>query len=501
MSLTKLASVLLMSVLAAPLLAAERSDIGLSAGGTVIERLRVDGPGPSSLPTVLLIGGLDGPGESAARVEKAVAAFAKLKHPRFRLLAVPLANPEARPLRFPPSGVAYRENVESNVLWRWIGVQAPDLVLIAGDDDHGLAQALSNNVVAEVGRIPARVVPAGHDLLDVKAAALAPSEAHREMDRRRARTPRQLAEELAKYYGHDFDQPWYIQAIALIGQVRLGHLDEVQRLVEPYVDGTRDSLARANSLVLAGHMIFTELARRTGDARYVQMVRKVADLGFEQDGSLKESMPYHDQYSDSVFMGTVMPAQAGGLTGERKYFDVAARHIAFMQKIVLRPDGLYRHQPLTDAAWARGNAFPAMGLALALAEFPHDHPAYAKLLADFQSHMRVLAKWQTPDGLWRNVVDYPGAYPELSATAMIGWAMLRGVRSGWMPAAEFQPRVDKAWQAVLERIGPEGHVVDGCESTLKMKSVEEYLHRAAILGPDPRTGAMALLFATERMTH
>ncbi len=54
---------------------------------------------------------------------------------------------------------------------------------------------------------------------------------------------------------------------------------------------------------------------------------------------------------------------------------------------------------------------------------------------------------------------------------------------------------------MLSRVGPQGHVVDGCESTLKMKSTEEYLHRAAILGPDPRSGAMALLFATEMMAR
>jgi rhamnogalacturonyl hydrolase YesR len=383
------------------------------------------------------------------------------------------------------------------VLWRWIGTHAPDLVLIVGTQDSGLAQALSNTVVAEVGRVPARSIPSAHALLALKSADIPPSEAHRELERRRARTPRDLADELAHYYGHDFDPPWYIQAIALIAQIRLGHIDEVKRLAEPYVDGTKNSLERPNSLVLAGHMVFTELARRTNDPRYVPMARKVADLGFNADGTMKESMPYHDEYSDSIFMGTVMPAQAGALTGERKYFDLAARHVAFMQKIVLRPDGLYRHQPLTDAAWGRGNAFAAIGLALALSEFPHDHPEYPRLLRDFQSHMTALARMQTSDGLWRNVIDYPGAYPEFSATAMIGFSMLRGIRNGWLPAAEFQPRIDKAWQAVRERVGPEGNVVDGCESTARMKSLDEYLKRAAILGPDPRSGAMALLFATE----
>jgi unsaturated rhamnogalacturonyl hydrolase len=344
--------------------AAERMDIGLSTKGTVIERVLVPGA-PASDRTVLFVGGIAGPDETTRQVEAAVRELEKIKPARrpFRLLAIPLANPDGTALQFPPSGIAYREHIESHALWRWIGIQAPDLVLIAGEQDFGLARALSENVVAEVGRVPARLVSALP-----KAAALgdiAVSEAHQELNRRRARTPRQLADELAQYYGRDFDQPWYIQAIALIARAELGQVDDVRRLAEPYVNGTKNSLDRPNSLVLAGHMVFTDLARRTGDPRYVQRVRQAADLGFEPDGTMKESMPYHDQYSDSVFMGTIIAAQAGALTGEQKYFDLAARHVAFMQNIVLRPDGLYRHQPLTDAAWGRGNAFPAIGLALA----------------------------------------------------------------------------------------------------------------------------------------
>src|SRR5262249_51660642 len=152
----------------------------------------------------------------------------------------------------------------------------------------------------------------------------------------------------------------------LIAQIRLGHLDEVRRLAEPYVDGTKDSLARPSSLGLAGHLVFAELARRTGDPRYVQLVKKIGDLGFEADGRMKESMPYHAEYSASLFMGTAIAAAAGALTQDRKYFDLAARHVAFMQKLVLRPDGLSRHSPATQAAWGRGNGFPAIGLALAL---------------------------------------------------------------------------------------------------------------------------------------
>jgi unsaturated rhamnogalacturonyl hydrolase len=496
--------VALFALISTPLSAAESLDIGLTSKSTRIEGFAVAAGTPptdearsASLPTVILIGGLHGTDESVDRVRKALATYDRQKPTRrsFNLIAIPLANPDAVPLTFPPTGVAYKENSEAHALWRWIGLHAPDLVLIASDNDFDLANALSTNAVAGMGKIPSRKLTPKESPLKLAAKDIPQSEAHRELNRRLARTPRQLADELARHYGHDFDQPLYIQALALIARIRLGDLDDVKRLTEPYVDGTRNSLQRPNSLVLAGHLVFTELARRTGDTRYVQMVKKTADLGFEADGQMKESMPYHDQYSDSVFMGTVIAAQAGALTGDRKYFDLAARHVAYMQKLVLRPDGLYRHSPATDAAWARGNGFPAIGLALTLPEFPNDHPAYAQLVRDFQSHMAVLARYQDRDGLWRNVVDYPGAFPEVSATAMIGFSMLQGVKHGWLETATYRPMIDKAWRAVLGRTGAEGHMADACESTLKLKTVEDYLRRAALLGPDPRAGAMALTFA------
>jgi unsaturated rhamnogalacturonyl hydrolase len=489
---------LLIALLSTTAVSAPHSlEIGLSGRSARIEGTVAAASIDLDAPTLLLVGGLSGADASVGAVHAAALKLGR-RHPQgLRVLAIELANPDGATLQFPPTGTAYREHPESHALWRWIGMHAPDLVLIVGRDEAQLANALSSSAVAEVGRIPARSVEASGDVASVLPAELALSEAHRELQRRRARTPLGLATELAQYYGHEFQQPLYIEAIALIAQLRLGHLAEVRALAEPYVDGSRDSLERPNSLVLAGHMLFTELARRTGDPRYVQRVRAAADLGFDAAGNMKEAMPYHNEFSDSLFMGTTILAQAGALTGEGKYFDMAARHVAFMQKLDLRADGLYRHQPATDAAWARGNAFPAIGLALTLSEFPRTHPQYGTLLESYRRHMGVLAHYQTEEGLWRNVVDYPGAYPELSATAMIAFAMQRGIERGWLDAPHYRAVVERAWRAVLERVGAEGHLVDVCESTARMGSLDEYLKRAAILGPDPRGGAMVMLLATE----
>src|SRR5690606_21484236 len=151
------------------------------------------------------------------------------------------------------------------------------------------------------------------ELAALDASNVPRSEAGRELERRRARTPRDLALELTEHYGLDFDRPWYIEALALRAQLALGRVELVRDLAEPYVSGERDSLERPNALAMAGHLIFGDLARATGDARYAALVRRVADLGFDDSGAMLESMPYHGEYSDSVFMGTVSLAQAGAL--------------------------------------------------------------------------------------------------------------------------------------------------------------------------------------------
>jgi rhamnogalacturonyl hydrolase YesR len=484
-------------LLPAPAAAGERWTIGLSTTGAPIEAVVVSGRGASS-PTVVLVGGVQRTDESSDAVSREAAAFEQIpeRQREFRLIAIARANPNGQPLQFPPSGVAYREQIESHVLWRWLGTHAPDLVLVAGPD-AGLVDALSQNVVIDVGRIPVRAVDAAARLLP-SVTGITISNAHQEIERRLARSPRALGEELARIYGHEFAQPNYIAAMALVSRLRLGERDDVARVLMPYLEGAQDSFARPSQSSLASHLLFFEYARRTRDDRAKALVVRAAGSGFTETGELREFMPLNGGWSDSLFMDVPILSMAGALTGERRYFDMAARHVAFMQKIVLRTDGLYRHQSSAEAAWGRGNAFAALGMALTLSEFPKDHPEYPRLLESYRRHMTALARFQDENGMWRNVIDRPGAYSEYSATAMIATAMLRGIRNGWLERAIYQPLIDNAWKAILARSGPDGRLVDVCESTgTRGLTDQDYLRRTAVFGRDDRGGGMAMFFATE----
>jgi rhamnogalacturonyl hydrolase YesR len=388
-------------------------------------------------------------------------------------------------------------------------MHAPDLVVVVSRQPStqpapgSLAAELSRTAPANTGTIPAIELPAGPELgrrlIQAASEHREPSSARREIQRRLDRSPRQIAEQLAAVYGHELPDAVYIPAVALIGRLRLGAIEDVERIVAAFYAGERSSLAKPTGSHLSGHLVFGELFRLTGKPRYLELVRAAADLGFTEGGEMKESMPLHNEMSDSVFMGCPILAQAGALTGDRRYFDMCVRHFRFMRKLTLRADGLYRHSPLDEAAWGRGNGFPALGLALTLSDFPDSHPDRAELLAALRSHMEALLTHQDPTGAWHQVIDRPESYRELTATCMIGFAMLRGVRSGWLERSKFQPAIDRAWYAAKTRIAPDGSLVDVCTGTGKQKSLRDYYDRPAILGRDPRGGAMALLLATEML--
>jgi len=479
---------------------------------------------------------------------------------RYALSAVLNANPDGHakgllpgngaggnPSRgYPPEGNYYdsRTDPESRYLWRWIGMRAPDLVVDvrAGarldwcvpeekldplpklaarlkpayelQQDDTLVGQLPKVAACETGVIPALQVrcPANDDFVTPLLAALQAAEyagaspARRALQRRRKRSALEVAAALAKVYGRSLPKIEYIPAVAIVGRLRLAAWTDdanarrdVVALAAPFTSGQKPRTPSGGP-VAAGHLVFCELARgATGEQRqsYLRLAREVADLAFDSRGRPRESMPGHNQMSDAVFMGGPVLAEVGALAGERKYLDACARHVQLMRLMCLRDDGLYRHSPLDEAAWGRGNGFPALGLAWVLEYFPQDHPQHEKLLQAFREHMAALARHQDPGGTWHQVIDRPESYRELTATCMITYAMARGVRLGWLDAEQYGPRVESGWRGTLERIGDEGRLVDVCTGTGKQKSLRDYYDRPAILGRDDRGGAMALLLAVE----
>lgn len=473
-------------------------EVGLSAQRTVIEAFGVSAGVPNAR-TVVYLGGLSGTSAASTLIRNLHADYAQLAAAErmINLIAIPVANPESEILQFPPEGEAYADNPVAHALWRWLGVHAPDLVLIAGTDNSGLGAALQREQVAGMGSIPVQVLPETAVSLAqlLQMPPLLESTARQELTQRLQRSPQQVAEQLAQFYGHEFSAPVYVPGMSLIGRMRLGEIEAVKSLIQTFLAGA--PIEVNNPSVMAGQLVFAEYAERTGDSAALEIAVRAASVAFDDQGNMLEAVPFHSEMSDSVFMAPPLLAKTGKLSGETRFIDMAARHLAFMQEMLLREDGLYRHSPLADVAWSRGNAFPALGLALSLSDIPASHPAYGEILESYLSLLTALLPFQDADGMWHEVINHPGSFAEITSTAMIGIAIKRGIDRGWLERSLYAPVLEKAWQGVLARTSLDGEFVDACTSTGKFDSLEAYLDRPAILGRDDRAGGMVMNFANE----
>ena len=486
---------------------------------------------------LVIVGGLDGD-ERGARAVLAAVRWMKTRAPkairdRWIVSALPMADPadpdgrsggraRPQPFRFPPVKGFYEdpEQPESRYVWRWVGYQAPDLLVEIRGDASGsdapesLTAALRDGRAAGLGRTPTAVVSASAppaDLVRLLAGVRERSPLHAAIATRIARTPIDIARLLAGRYPAA-PSISYIPALAWINTLKLSALtgDEALRAkvlaqVQPWLSGEKPLLGdRIQLTTVAGTMVFADLAKADGDDGANAVARRLALEG--ADAALKEKadgLPQYGQgWTDDMFMTAAILARTASMRdrGRDRGQDldrVAQLLIAYAGRLQ-QPDGIFHHATDGPAAWGRGNGFAAFGLMEALTAMPPTHRLRATLIEIFAKQMRGLATWQAPDGMWREIIDRPGAYREETATAMILTAMARGVRLGWLDRS-YAAIVDRAWRALSAHIVEDGGLVDVCSGTGAGPTARYYFDRPAIEGADDRGGAMALVAAMERL--
>ena len=490
---------------------------------------------------LVIVGGLDGNPRGAA-VATDLVRWLKRSAPKavrdqWIVSALPLADPDghagAKPFSFPPAKGFYEdpEQPESRYVWRWVTYQAPDLVLDVRDNisnatgPGSLIAALGASGAAGLGQVPAMAWPlsAPHDDL-VRAlsqsAAAGPSPLHLALIKRVERSPLDVARLLAPRYPAA-PSISYIPALAWIKTLELSAQindaalrTKVLGQIQPWLSGDKPLLGdRIQLTTVAGTMVFAALATAdSGNAPARQLAIEGADAALkEKPGGIPQ---YGQGWTDDMFMAAAILARTGRFEGRAHDLDRAAQiQIAYAARLQ-QPDGSFNHATDGPAAWGRGNGFAAFGLMETLAAMDAtrrdpalaslatarsataDHPARAAVLEIFRKQMRGLVAWQAPDGMWREIIDRPGAYREETATAMILTAMARGVRLGWLDRS-FAPAVDRAWRALAAHISEDGGLVDVCSGTGAGPTGRYYYDRPAIEGPDDRGGAMALVAAME----
>ncbi|RXK54557.1 glycosyl hydrolase [Oleiharenicola lentus] len=170
---------------------------------------------------------------------------------------------------------------------------------------------------------------------------------------------------------------------------------------------------------------------------------------------------------DDMYMLPILQVQAYRASKQAKYLDRAALTMAAYLDKLQQPTGLFLHAPDSPFYWGRGNGWVAAGMAELLRDLPESHPHHARILAGYRAMMAALLQAQGTDGLWKQLVDKPESWGETSGSAMFAFAIVTGVKHGWLDTKAYAPAARRAWLALVAHLDADANLGEVCIGTDK----------------------------------
>ena len=229
--------------------------------------------------------------------------------------------------------------------------------------------------------------------------------------------------------------------------------------------------------------------RLTKNQRYLDVGLRLADREWEVPaGAARGARPIAARFwVDDLYMLPTVQLEAYRATGNAAYLDKTADIVVAYLDSLQHDNGLFYHGVDAPFFWGRGNGWAAAGLTELLSAMPTTHPRRARVPAGYHRMMAGLLGYQGTDGLWRELIDHPEAWPETSSSAMFTFAIVTGVKRGWLNAATYAPAARRAWIGLVSYLDADGNLANVCTGTGKWQpslgdGVRYYLDRPRLSG-------------------
>ncbi len=226
-------------------------------------------------------------------------------------------------------------------------------------------------------------------------------------------------------------------------------------------DGVTDPCCAGEALLWA--------AKQTGDPELKTASEKLLHWALVKAPRNESGTVYHlttkkEFWVDSMYMLPPYLAAAGA-------YEEAIRQIdGYYGSLHDDKSGLMAHM-WDDGAkrfvravhWGVGNGWTVAGFARVIALLPESMKAErAALIEKAQNLIRALIPYMRNDGLFHDVVDDESTFVETNLSQMLCYAILRGMRDGWLNPSEFASTARKLHDTVMAKADRYGLVQGVC---------------------------------------
>ncbi|MFT3845978.1 MAG: glycoside hydrolase family 88 protein [Lacibacter sp.] len=238
------------------------------------------------------------------------------------------------------------------------------------------------------------------------------------------------------------------------------------------------------------------LYRVTGAEKYKKAAMHLRDQlrthpRTNEGGFWHKKIYTNQMWLDGLYMGAPFYAEYAMLFHEDTAFNDIANQFIWMEKHARDPEtGLLYHawdeskqqqwaNKTTGTSphfWARAMGWYADALVDALDYFPANHPKIKDLIAILNRLVNAIEKQQDPaTGLWYDVMNYNGPgkeknYFEASASSQFVYAVAKGVRKGYLPAAKLTV-AKKGYDGIVKKFIKEENGQTNLHGTVKVSGL------------------------------
>ncbi|TQS70864.1 glycoside hydrolase family 105 protein [Rhodobacteraceae bacterium] len=316
-----------------------------------------------------------------------------------------------------------------------------------------------------------------------------------------------------------FDSWEWPQGVGLYGIAQLwlqtGDKEAQSLLEDWYTTQFSRGLPELNVNTTAPMLALSMLWSKTKDPKWGAALDEWADRvvkdaprtvagGFQHDVS--DKVNNGELWDDTLFMLGLFLASYGQASDRPELVEEAVfQFLIHTHYLSERETGLWfhgwtfeGHHNFARARWARGNSWISAGI-LDLFDLADLAPGDKRFLAwVVTAQLEKLLEYQCDSGAWRTLVDDETSYEEISATAAIGYGLLKGHRLG-LGDARWLEAGTRALRAVMRNIDADGVVQQVSYGTRMGHDLQFY--KDIPIQPTGYGQSMALLCLVEGLNH
>ena len=227
--------------------------------------------------------------------------------------------------------------------------------------------------------------------------------------------------------------------------------------------------------------------------RYLDYINKAAnhimtDQTRLDDKTFVRAFPHKwTLWADDLYMALSFLTRMYDYTKDEQYLnDAVLQVINFHKYLFDDKKELMYHNWYSDlnekgvALWGRANGWAIVAQADLLDRLPIENSQREQLIKLFKKHILGIAKYQSGNGLWHQLLDKEDSYLETSCSAMFTYAVARGVNMGYLDK-RYASIALQGWKGIESKIHEDGSVEGVCTGTVVSDNLVDYYNRPAPL--------------------